>query len=54
MKYKVQITETIQRIVEVDAPSAEDACMAVRQQYRNEEIVLDDGDHKGTDFEVLP
>lgn len=54
MKYNVQITETLQRIVEVEATSAEDACVSVRQMYRNEEIVLDEGDYKGADFEVLP
>ena len=53
MKYKVEITETLQRIVEVESEDAESAISAARQMYRNEDIVLDDGDYKGVDFEVI-
>lgn len=49
MKFQVQITETLQRIVEVDARSAKDAELFVRQQYRSGEIVLDSSDHIDTD-----
>lgn len=49
MKFQVQITETLQRLVEVDARSARDAELFVRQQYRSGEIVLDSSDHIDTD-----
>lgn len=49
MKFQVQITETLQRLVEVDARSARDAELFVRQKYRSGEIVLDSSDHIDTD-----
>ena len=49
MKFQVQITETLQRLVEVDARSDRDAELFVRQQYRSGEIVLDSSDHIDTD-----
>lgn len=54
MNYKVEITETLQRVVEVEAEDAESAIAIARQHYRNEEIVLDEGDYKGVDYEVIP
>ena len=41
MKFKVEITETLQRIVEVDAASTEDAERQVRAAYLAGGIVLD-------------
>ncbi len=41
MKYEVEITETLQRIVEIEAASAEDAERKVRAAYRAGDIVLD-------------
>lgn len=49
MKFQVQITETLQRVVEVDARSDRDAELFVRQQYRSGEIVLDSSDYIDTD-----
>lgn len=51
--YKVEITETLQRVVEVEASSAHDALEKVKDQYRNEEVVLDSTDFIGNDFQVL-
>ena len=42
MKYTVEITETLQRQVEVEAPTREDAELMVKHMYRDGEIVLDD------------
>ena len=44
--YAVEITETLQRIVYIDAKSAE-------KHYRNEEIVLDASDYQDTEIEVV-
>jgi len=52
MKFTVQITETLQRISEVEAPSAEVAETIVRRQYRFGEIVLDSSDYVGTEIAV--
>lgn len=44
MKYKVTIRETLERTVEVEANSAQEAELSVRQDYHKSVIVLDDGD----------
>jgi hypothetical protein len=43
-KYKVEITETLQRIVEIEATSAGKAVQKIRKQYKEEEIVLSEND----------
>lgn len=53
MRFTVQITETLQRSVEIEAESAEAAETFVRRKYRTGKIVLDSVDHVGTDVEVL-
>jgi len=40
MKFRVEIEETLSRIVEVDAETADDAEREVRRRYRAGEIVL--------------
>ena len=51
--YAVEITETLQRIVYVDAKSAEEAKRNVEERYHNEEIVLDSSDYQDTKIEVV-
>ena len=51
--YRVVVTETLQRIVYVDAKSAEEARGEVEQRYHNEEIVLDSSDYQDTKIEVV-
>ena len=52
-KFTVEITETLQRQVEVEAEDEFEAEDIVREMYRNEEIVLDAEDYIDTEFEVL-
>lgn len=42
MKYSVEITETLQRVVEVEADGAADAERIASDMYRQGQIVLDD------------
>ena len=51
--YRVVVTETLQRIVYIDAKSAEEAKDEVEQRYHNEEIVLDSSDYQDTKIEVV-
>ena len=51
--YRVEITETLQRIVYIDAKSAEEAKRNVEERYHNEEIVLDSSDYQDTEIEVV-
>ena len=53
MKYKVEITETLQKTVEVEADDIEDALLKVKHQYRKEEIILDDTSYIDTEFKVV-
>jgi len=51
--YKVQVTETLQRIVEVEATDEDAAVDAVNNQYRDEEIILDSDDANDVEIEVV-
>lgn len=46
-KYKVKITETLEREIEVEAASEEEAIYNVKQLYYDEEIILDYNDFDG-------
>lgn len=45
--YSIEIKEVLSRVVEVEATSAEEAKDIVFEQYKKEEIILDDGDYDG-------
>ena len=49
-KFDVEITETLQRKVSVEAASQEDAERMVTQAWNNQDYVLDSGDFTGVDF----
>lgn len=53
-RYDVEITETLTRIVSVDAKSAEEAERIVEILYSNSEIVLDYSDFLDWEITVLP
>lgn len=55
MKYKVEITETLKKIVEVDAESAQEARQIVHDRYYNmeDDYILTDANYYDTEFEVL-
>ena len=55
MKYKVEITETLKKIVEVDAESAKEAKQIVMDRYHEAEddYILTDANYYDTEFEVL-
>ena len=52
MTFVVEISETLQRQVEIVAENEEDAICAARAMYRNGEIVLSSIDHTETSFGV--
>ncbi|HOZ55231.1 MAG TPA: DpnD/PcfM family protein [Clostridia bacterium] len=45
-EFKIEIEETLQRAIKVEAVSEEDAKRIVKEKYRNEEIILDELDFK--------
>ena len=52
-KFLIEITETLQRLIYVEAESMEDALSEIRNQYKKEDIVLDESDYVNTQFEIL-
>lgn len=50
MRFAIQITETLQRVIEVEASSAEDAEVIVRRRYYSGEPILDASDHVETEI----
>lgn len=53
MIVKVQITEVLQRIIEMDVSNEEDALDIVRDNYKLERIVLNAEDFVDVNFEVI-
>ena len=51
-KYKVKITEYLQRTIEVEADNESDAVFKVEENYHDAKEVLDYSDHTGTDIEI--
>ena len=52
-KYKIEITETLQRVVDVKAISKNDAIKKIAQQYKDEKIILGGEDLIGVEFEEV-
>ena len=52
-KFDVEITETLQRKVSVEAASQEDAERMVTQAWNNQDYVLDSGDFTDVDFKTV-
>lgn len=52
-KYKIEITETLQKLAEIEADSEKEAEQKVRELYKNEEIVLDYNDFKDVNFKSI-
>ena len=52
-KFVVEITETLQRQVEVEASDEKEALNKVMDMYNEEEIVLDYVDFVGNDFQII-
>ena len=51
-KYKVEITEYLQRTIEVEADNERDAVFKVEEDYHDSKDVLDYSDHTRTDIEI--
>lgn len=49
--YKIEVKETLSRVVEIEAPSAQEAIDKAREMYKAEEIVLDADDYVTTEIE---
>lgn len=52
MKFTVNIREILEREVEIEAENLQEAHAKAEQQYRDEKIVLNEADYKGTEITV--
>lgn len=52
-KYLIEITETLQKQIEIEATSKEEALRIVKEQYRKEDITLTEQEYVQTDFSIL-
>ena len=52
-KFTVEVTETLQRQVEVEADNEQEALQKAKELYRDEEIVLDWTDFVENDFQII-
>ncbi len=48
--YKIEIEETLQRIVDIQANSLDEAIDIAQNRYSNQEYVLDYEDYKGVEY----
>ena len=53
MEYKVELTETLQRIIYVEADLEDNALVQVMQMYRDGEIILLSADFIDFELELL-
>ena len=53
MKVKIEITEVLQKTIEIDASSLEEALSIVKEKYNNSEVILDDTSYIDTEFKVV-
>ncbi len=49
-KFKIEVKETLSRIIEINANSINEALENVQKIYKNEEIILDNDDFVEVDF----
>ena len=52
-KYDVEITETLSRVLEIEAENENDAISKVKEMYRKEKIVLDYNDYIDTEIDIF-
>ena len=52
MNYKIEIKETISRIIDIEAENESEAIIKARTKYRNQDIILDSTDYMDTEINV--
>ena len=50
MRYEIEVTETLSRVVAVEADNVIDAIIAVESQHKTGALVLDAGDYVDVEF----
>jgi len=51
--FKIEVKETLSRIIEIEANSADEAFLKIENLYKNEEIILANDDFVDVEFSTL-
>lgn len=51
--FKIEVTETLSKIVEVNAKNIEDALEETKKSYNNEKIILGENNYVTTEFKEI-
>ena len=51
--YKIEITETLQKIIEIEATTQEEALMIAKKMYDEEKVILDSSDYVDKNIKVI-
>ena len=52
MNYKIEIKETLSRIIDIEAENESEAIIKAKAEYRKQNIVLDDSDYIDTEINI--
>ena len=53
MKYIIEITETLQRQIEVEAQNESEAIRLIKEKYKHEEIILSEQDFIDYEIDII-
>lgn len=53
MKYIIEITETLQKQIEVEAQNESEAINLIKEKYKNEEIILSEEDFIDSEIDII-
>ena len=53
MKYIIEITETLQKQIEVEAQNESEAISLVKENYKHEEIILSEEDFIDYEIDII-
>ena len=53
MKFKVEITETLQYQEVIEAENEQEAIIKLKEKYNHQEIILNEENYVATDFKVI-
>lgn len=51
-KYKIKVTERLERVIDIDNESYKNSIIDVEEKYNNQDVVLDASDYISTEFEL--
>lgn len=53
MNYKIEIKETLSRVIDIEAENENEAIIKTKAEYRKQNIILDDSDYIDTEINIF-